>query len=162
MYIKAVPFNEKALCVLLNHEWCHLHFAIRNLVRNSYLKELAMRLRLNTWLPLSRINPRTLTPKQQYTVETNMTAVRMTRPVVKKPIIRLELQTGRMSFYTCIYYAFYVVVFQRDDSRWHDDDLDEADEEEDEGGAGNVRPEPGVHLFGVLRREQEGRRGGGF
>lgn len=36
------------------------------------------------------------------------------------------------------------------DSRRHNDDLDEADEEKDEGGAGHVRTEPGVHLSGVL------------
>lgn len=52
----------------------------------------------------------------------------------------------------------YSVVFQSVHSRWHNDDLDEADEEKDEGGAGHVGPEPGVHLFGVLR-EGTGERG---
>ena len=36
----------------------------------------------------------------------------------------------------------------------HDDDLDEADEDEDEGGAGHVGSEPGVHLPGVLQGGQ--------
>lgn len=41
--------------------------------------------------------------------------------------------------------------FENDDSRWHNDDLDEADEEKDEGGAGHIGPEPGVHLFRILQ-----------
>lgn len=44
------------------------------------------------------------------------------------------------------------------DSRRHNDNLDEADEEKDEGGAGHVSSEPGVHLFGVLQ-EGTGREG---
>lgn len=36
-----------------------------------------------------------LTPKQQYTVDTSMTAARTTRPPAKKPAIRPELQTQR-------------------------------------------------------------------
>lgn len=45
--------------------------------------------------------------------------------------------------------------FQTIDSRRHDDDLDEADEEKDEGGTGHVSPEPGVYLFGVLQEIKE-------
>lgn len=47
-------------------------------------------------------------------------------------------------------------MFQRADSRWNDDDLDEADEEKDEGGTGHVGSEPGVHLFGVLQETSTG------
>lgn len=47
------------------------------------------------------------------------------------------------------------VSFPSVDSRRHNDDLDEADEEKDEGGAGHVSPKPGVHLFGVLREGEE-------
>lgn len=39
---------------------------------------------------------RLLTPKQQYTAETNITAVRIMRQVTKKPIISLELQTTKI------------------------------------------------------------------
>lgn len=46
-------------------------------------------------------------------------------------------------------------LFQSVDSRWNDDDLDEADEEKDERGAGHVSPKPGVHLFGVLKEGED-------
>lgn len=41
-----------------------------------------------------------LTPKQQYTAEMNMTPVRMMKHVMKKPIIRLELQKGNTLLFT--------------------------------------------------------------
>lgn len=37
-----------------------------------------------------------LTPKQQYTVEINMTATRMMRQLMKKPAIASKLQRGNM------------------------------------------------------------------
>lgn len=46
-------------------------------------------------------------------------------------------------------------IFQPVDSPRHHDNLDEADEDKDEGGAGHVRSEPGVHLFGILRMKKE-------
>lgn len=46
-------------------------------------------------------------------------------------------------------------VFQTIDSRRHDDYLDDADEDKDEGGTGHVSPEPGVYLFGVLQEIKE-------
>lgn len=38
------------------------------------------------------------------------------------------------------------------DSPRHDDDLNEADKEENQGGTGHVRTESGVHLLGVLHK----------
>lgn len=38
---------------------------------------------------------------------------------------------------------------------WHNDDLNEADEQKDEGGAGYVCSESGVYLLGVLTEREE-------
>lgn len=54
---------------------------------------------------------RLLTPKQQYTAETNITAVRIMRQVTKKPIISLELQTTkRLDVSTAIFITLQFTV----------------------------------------------------
>lgn len=57
---------------------------------------------------------RRLTPKQQYTVEMNMTAIRIMRQVTKKPIIRPELQTTQSGCHYIhrVYFWLHLTAFQ--------------------------------------------------
>lgn len=48
-----------------------------------------------------------------------------------------------------------VLISANADSPWHNDDLDEADKEENQGGTGHIRTESGVHLLRVLHKRSK-------
>lgn len=66
----------------------------RSLIRS---KSAQSRIRLCKSKHIFMVKKQSLTPKQQYTVEINMTAMRMRRQLMKKPAIALKLQRGNMS-----------------------------------------------------------------